>query len=150
MADTLLLGDNEITNCDAALVIEGEEVFRLRERQHDGQLVVDFDVRDAGGNRIAKVAKNRVVHVAPGYDIESSAGRYSVVVADTRTPYATIQEVSPGRVKVTGKFYVNGFHVDISDQATRIGGITLSGNKIVGFGKAGELRKGQLGIGVGR
>ncbi len=43
---TLMLGNNEIQNCDTALVVEGEEVFRLRERQHDGQLHVVFCVAD--------------------------------------------------------------------------------------------------------
>ena len=59
MADayTIILGNNEITNCDAALVIEGEEVFRIREEENDA-LMIDCDIRDQDGNRIAKIARN--------------------------------------------------------------------------------------------
>ena len=67
MADayTIILGNTEITNCDAALVIEGEEVFRIRE-EANGALMIDCDIRDQDGNRIAKIARNSVVFAADG------------------------------------------------------------------------------------
>lgn len=39
------LGSNIITDCEAVLVVNGSEVFRLRERDSDGRLICDFDVR---------------------------------------------------------------------------------------------------------
>jgi uncharacterized protein YdiU (UPF0061 family) len=47
----VLLGINTINDCDAALVVYNEKVFRLKERLGDGRLVCDFDVRDQSGNR---------------------------------------------------------------------------------------------------
>ncbi len=41
---TLVLGNNEILDCELALVIEQEEVFRLRARQPDGSLIVDLNL----------------------------------------------------------------------------------------------------------
>jgi hypothetical protein len=148
--ETLLLGSNRITNCDAALEIEGEEVFRLRERRDDGQLVVDFDLRDASGNRIATIVKSHVVQAAEPFDAENRPGLYSVVHRVSRAPYATVQEVSRGVVKVTGTFNVNGLQVAITDETMTMGGMTLVGNSISGFDTAIELRKGAFAIGVKR
>ena len=52
---TVILGNNEILNCDAALVVEDEEVFRVREDEH-GALLIDCDIRNEAG-RIAKIAR---------------------------------------------------------------------------------------------
>ena len=62
---TIVLGNNDITNCEAALVIEGEEVFRVRE--DEGRLLVDCDVFDPEDRRVAKVVRNTVVYAAPGF-----------------------------------------------------------------------------------
>src|SRR6267143_337766 len=76
MADayTVILGNNEITNCDAALVIEGEEVFRIREEENDA-LMIDCDIRDQDSNRIAKIARNSVVFAADGFRAQLAPGQ---------------------------------------------------------------------------
>ncbi len=145
---TVILGDNEIQNCDAALVVEGEEVFRLRERQHDGQLVVDFDLRDEGENRLAKIAKNHVVYCAPGLVPRSLPGKYEVLREETGEVLAAVEEVSPGTVRLTGTFCVRGWKVEASTSGVRIGGLFLSGNKIVGCGNAIVLGRAKAGIGA--
>ena len=76
---TLYLGDNEITDCQQALVVEGTEVFRLRDRTHDDQLVVDFDVRNQAGARLAKIAKNHVVYIAEHVESRSRPKLYEIV-----------------------------------------------------------------------
>jgi hypothetical protein len=144
---TIMLGDNEIADCDAALVVEDLEVFRLRERQHDGQLVVDFDLRDANDNRIAKIAKNHVVFTAEHFEPRSSPGIYQVVNKQSGQVWAKVQEISPSVIKVTGTFCVRGFQIIIQDDLLQIGGGRLGGNKLVGFGKAIVLKRGGLGIG---
>src|SRR5215471_3543392 len=78
----VLLGTNRIIDCDAALVVEGEEVFRLREHNGDGNLVVDFDVRAADGSRIAKIAKNYVAYLAPDYEFRRRTG-FAAVINET-------------------------------------------------------------------
>lgn len=145
---TLILGNIVITDCDPALVIAGEEVFRLRERAHGGQLVVDFDLRDPAGERIAKIAKNHVVYIAEGFDVASKPGRYQVIRKTESTMYAAVEEVSPRTIKVTGTFCVAGIAVVASDSGTTIGTNTVSRCQIVGFGTAVEVTV--KGIGHGR
>ncbi len=81
MADayTVILGNNEITNCDAALVIEGEEVFRIREEENDA-LMIDCDIRDQDGNRIAKIVRNSVVFAANGFRAQLAPGQPAEVI----------------------------------------------------------------------
>jgi hypothetical protein len=64
----MILGDNEIIDCDPALFLEGEEVLRLRDRLEDRQLVVDFTLRAENGTRIAKISKSYDAHVVEGYE----------------------------------------------------------------------------------
>jgi hypothetical protein len=62
---TLTLGNNDISNCDAALVIEGEEIFRVRDDQ--GILLVDCDVLNDKGERMAKIVRNTPIVVSDGF-----------------------------------------------------------------------------------
>ncbi len=150
MPQTVLLGSNRIVDCDSALVVEGAEVFRLRERGKDGHLVVDFDLRDASGTRIAKIAKNYVAHAAPGYEFSNRKGISEVIETATGQVVARVEERGPDTIAVTGTFNVKGYTVQITSDSLVAGGVTMDGNEIRGFGKAIELKRGSFGIGVTR
>ena len=147
---TLVLGDNEISNCDAAIVVEGVEVFRLRDRDRDGKLIVDFDLRGADGKRIAKIAKNYVAHAAEGYEHQNRTGVSEVIQKQTGRVVAKVEELAPRRVRVTGTFCVEGLTVEITDTGLLLGTNLISGCRITGFGKAIEFDRKHLAIGVGR
>ena len=144
---TVLLGTNRIVDCDAALVVEGEEVFRLREHDRDGNLVVDFDVRAVDDTRIAKISKNYVAYAAPGYGFRNRKGVAEVVGASGQV-VARVEEQGPDTVAVTGMFHVKGYTVLVAPDGLVAGGVVMSGNEIRGFGKAIELKRGSVGIGV--
>ncbi len=144
MPQTVLLGSNRIVDCDSALVVEGAEVFRLRERGKDGHLVVDFDLRDASGTRIAKIAKNYVAHAAPGYEFSNRKGISEVIETATGQVVARVEERGPDTIAVTGTFNVKGYTVQITSDSLVAGGVTMDGNEIRGFGKAIELKRGVL------
>lgn len=151
--NVVVLGNNEIVDCDTALFVEGEEVFRLRDSTREDKLIVDFDLRDSDGNRIAKIASSSVVYVAPGYSYKNTMTSHKTRVAEvkdeaTDTPIAYVEEQTPGRIKVTGTFWVNGYHVEITEEGLNAGGIYMSGNHIEGFGKAIELKRGSFMIGT--
>jgi len=145
---TLILEDNTITDCDAALVVEGEEEFRLRERQHDGQFVVDFDLRDENENRLAKIAKNHAVYCAPDLELRSKPGQYGVFRKDGGEALALVEELSANRLRLTGCFNIKGWRVVATTGGVTIGGVTLSRNTIAGCRKAIVLGKGRIGIGA--
>ncbi len=146
---TILLGNNTITNCEAALVVNGVEVLRIRERSGDGQLVVDFDVRAEDGTRLAKVAKNNVVHAAPGYKVVHAPSESYVVQPDTDTVIAKVEELSSGTIRITGEFWIDGYHVSITPGKLVAGTTTISGTTVDGFRRALVLRPGAVGIGSG-
>ena len=150
MATTVILGGNRIVGCAAALVVEGEEVFRLRERDENGQFVVDFDLRKQDDSRIAKISKNYVAYAAPGYENRNRRGVSEVVEAASGRVVARVEEKGLDTIVVTGTFNVKGYCVEISERELRAGGVTMTGNVIQGFGKAIELKRGSFGIGVVR
>lgn len=145
---TLVLGDNEVIDGEAAIVVEGENVFRLRERQYDGTLVVDFDLRAEDESRIAAITGNYVHYVAEGYEYRNRKGVAEVIEKATGRVVAQVREIAPDRLKVIGKFWVKGYNIDISEDGLVAGGLTMSGNRIQGFGKAIEFGRGHIGIGV--
>lgn len=142
----VLLGSNTINNCAAALVVNGEEVFRLRERQSDGQLVVDFDVRDSSDGRLAKIAKNQVVYTADGYEFHTLPKK-AYVTHGAGNVIAKVEEVSRDTIKITGDFCIKGHRISITEQALVSGGVTMSGNFISGSGTAILIEPNSFAIG---
>lgn len=103
----LILGSNQFINCDAVLTIMGTEIFRLRERDTDGRLEVDFDLYGKAGDRIfrvARVAKNRVVYRHPNFEVLRDADEHTV-----RGPVGNIvlsvHRLRDNVVRVDGDFY---------------------------------------------
>ena len=142
----VLLGSNVIENCDAALIVNGTEVFRLRERTGDGRLVCDFDVRDKSGNRLAKVAKNNVVYAAEGFQVKNLS-RESVITDASGNIIARVEEVALNTIKIIGEFWIKSHRVFITDESMVSGGVTISGNLISGFGKAITIDPNNVTIG---
>jgi len=141
-----LLGSNVINNCDAALYVNGEQVFRLREGSNNGQLICDFDVLDSNGKRIAKIAKNRVVHVADGFTYESIANRSRVVGSEGEI-VASVERIDENTIKINGTFHVKGHTITVTDTSLQSSGMTMSGNFISGFGKGISVEPDNFEIG---
>lgn len=145
---TIDLGSNIVRDCEAALIIEGVEVFRLRERAGDDQLVVDFEIRNERDERLAVIAKNNVVHAAPGFDAKSLAKESFVRDASGKI-YARVIEVGSRHLKIEGDFWVNGHHVVVLANKVLNGTMVMSGNVVIGCGKAIEISRDALVLGGG-
>ena len=145
---TMILGDNEIIDCAPALVLEGQEVFRLRDREKDGQLVVDFDLRAPDETRIAKVSKNYAAYVAEGFQHRSGINWSEVVERATGGVVARVDAPSLDAVRVVGVFWVNGYYVEITKDGLIADGVQISRNTIKGFGKAIAMKRGSVMIGL--
>ena len=63
----LNLGSNIITYCDAALYVEGIQVFRFYSCTNEGRLIVDFDIRDGEGNKLAVISKSEIIYSVEGF-----------------------------------------------------------------------------------
>ncbi len=129
------LGSNAIKDCQAVLLVNGSEVFRLRERDSDNRLVCDFDVRNEGGERLAKVAKNNVVFAADGYSFRNLP-QESYIEGPEGDIVARVQENGYDEITITRDFWIEGHHVVISDSKLLNGKMTISGNTITNSRKA--------------
>jgi hypothetical protein len=151
MADesyTVTLGNNDIVNCDAALMIEGEEVFCLREEE--GRLLVDCDVLNAKGVRLAKVVRNTPIVVAPGFRVHIKPGEPTQVVSEmSGRVLASFERKGPRHVKISGVFCVNGYCVFIDETAVRTSdpSFRFSLTTVHGCGTALSLKRGQVELG---
>jgi len=141
------LGSNIIDNCDAALVVIGTEVFRLRESVSHGRCVCDFDLRNQNGKRIAKIVKNRVVRAAAGYKMHDLP-RGCYVEAPDGTVIARVRKTGHEEITITGDFRIDGHHVLITNAALISGGIKISGNVTSGFGKTISIGPNSFSIGT--
>ena len=149
MSETVIIGGNTITNCQAVLMIEDVEVFRLRDRTGDGRLVVDFEIRDEDDNLIVKVAKNNVVHKNDDIEVIHGKNFSEARNTDTGEVLARVDEIALRTIKIVGEFFVDGFRVKISeDQLELPRGNVLRGNRIEGFNKAIALNSGSIMIGL--
>lgn len=145
----LLLGDNKITDCEAALVIDGEEVFRLRNQDRDGQLIVDFDLRAADDSRIAKFAKNHAPYVHQDYEYRHLPRVSEVVEKSTGRVVGRVEQVWLRCLKLTGVFHVNGAKYEINENGILDASDNLiSGCTIEGSGKAVALSRDSMSIGL--
>jgi hypothetical protein len=144
---TMILGGNEIAHVDAALVLEDEEVFRVRE-DDAGRLLIDCDLKDQQGQRIARIAKNTPVFVAEGYRAKIIPGEPSEVirVADQQV-VSRIERLGPHKISVTGTFNVDGLFVSATPHGIYISNAVIRSNTISGFGTGIWLQKNSLTIG---
>jgi hypothetical protein len=147
MKSTIILGTNIIADSDSALVVDDVEVFRLRERSGDGQLVVDFDIRNEKGEKLVVIAKNNIVHAAKGYSATHKPSE-SIVLDPSGQVIAKVTEIDSGTIGIIGDFWIKGFHVSITDEQLVAGPVTMKGNKVAGFGKAIWLKPGAFMIGA--
>ena len=145
---TIILGNNEITNCAAALVIEGDEVFRLREDEQ-GELLIDCDIRNQQGERLAKIARNHVAYAAPGFEGRVQPGQPAQVVHQaTGQVVAHIERLGRRRVKVNGCFCVNGAWVLATDAGIFLANsATICNTGFEGWGTAIKPDRGAFALG---
>lgn len=142
----MTLGTNTIEDCDAAIVADGVEIFRFRNRDNDGKLVVDFDVRGSDGKLLFKIAKNQIVSNPSNYEYHSLPDESYVTDSDGKKVVHVIEHTS-GHIEVIGDFYVGNHHISITKDALSMGGVLMTGNKISGFNKAIVLNSGSFAIG---
>ena len=145
---TLTLGNNDIIDCDSALLIEGEEVFRLRE--DEGRLQVDCDLLNDKGQRLAKIVRNTPIVVAPGFRAHIRPGEPTEVTHEaTGHLIARFERKGPRHVKITGVFCANGYAVTLAENGlfSNDGRLAMQNNAVRGFGTAISLSRGASGIG---
>jgi len=134
-----------VVDCQAALVVDGAEVFRLRDRDRDGKLIVDFDIREPGGQRIAEVSKNYVANAGPAHEYRNRTGMAEIVERATGRRVVRVQELGLRHVRVLGTLWIGNLRVDIGESAIVVGDSSMSDIVMRGGGTAVTI--GRSGIG---
>ena len=115
----MILGTNQMSNCGAALIIDGIDVFRLRSGETNDQFLVDFDIHGQDGSRLVRIAKNQVVHTAPGYTVTVTADACEVKSPSDEV-VAKVVRLNNSWLKINGVFWSNGSRLAITDEHIQI------------------------------
>ena len=150
ISDTVYLGRTRVIDCASVLVVQGVEVFRLRDREHDNAIKVDLDIRGPANARIATVRNGRAEFLASGYRFEDLGPACAVVKEPDERPVAAVQGVSSRAVQVLGTFWVDDYKVEITDESLTLGPTSLEHREVLGPGTAIVLRKQKAAVGFAK
>ena len=148
MIQTVDLGTNIITNCDAVLIVDGVEIFRLRERSSDGQLVADFEIRNNQNEILVRVSENNVIYAQLEiFEARHGVGFSEVRNRDTGEILGRVEKISNNAIKVVGTFFVNGNKIKLTERMMDVNGNKMMGNRISGAKRAIVISGGNISVG---
>ena len=140
MISELNIGSNIIVNSSGVLAVQGKDQIHLEWGDGSGQLLLTMDVYDAKGKHVAKLRRNAwAFNDKDRFGITTNPA--SLTLADKQTGAVVVEARVVGTNKIEiprGTFYTHKGHLlEITPQYWRIaGGITMSGNRLEGNGKA--------------
>ncbi len=145
---TLILGTNVISNCHPVLIIEGEEVLRVREDDRE-QLLLDCDMRGPDGDRVAKFVSNTAIVVGSAFTARIRPDAYEVIAKTSGQVVASVVRIRPRTVRITGAFCVDDCFIRVSDLGIHVGRtrFLIEGNVIDGLGMAPYFDRDSTAIG---
>lgn len=150
MGDVVYLGGAKITNTASVLVVQGIEVFRLRDRDGQGNIRIDLDLRGPRGKRICRVVDNQATFLAPGYAFEADGAFCAVYDDATGLPVASAEALTSKAVQLLGTFWVENFPVVLSETGLTLGETGLPAQQVRGRGTAILLRRGAQEVGFAK
>ena len=149
-SDIVYLGGTKVTDCASVLVIQGVEVFRLRDRDRDNRIRVDLDVRGAGNERIATIENGRPLTVAPGYRFEDVGSACAVTREEDGMAVVAVESLSSKALQIHGAFWVGDYRVEMTEHGLHLGGESLPPTQVKGSGTAIVLRKKRAEVGFAK
>ena len=133
------LGGNYFIDTPNMVVAHGDNLFRLRRREEDGLLAVDFDIYDASGANVATVRNGNIVdHESGGYTARKEHHRYTLTENATGRVICEIKKVSKAEdgsdIEISVDLFTKkGFHLIAGPEETNLsGGMAFRGNTIDG------------------
>jgi hypothetical protein len=127
------IGGNYYINTPNIIVARGENLFRLKRRDTDGLLAVDFDVYDVNRNKVATVRNGNIVKGHSGnFEFHKEQDRYWVVEKKSGRVICDIRKGSKAEdgseIEVSVDLYTkSGIHVVAGPNATNLGGMVMTG-----------------------
>ena len=127
------IGGNTYVNTPNVIVAVGESLFRIRRRQKDGILAVDFDIYDSAGKKLAEIRYGHIVTgSAKNYEIRTEQHRYRVIERNSGRTICDVRQVSKAKgaseLEVSVDLFTKtGFHLVAGPERTNVRGLTSRG-----------------------
>jgi hypothetical protein len=134
------LGGTYYIDTPNMIVAHGENLFRLKRREEDGLLAVDFDIYDVDGSKIATVRNGNVMqHDADRFHAHKEHHRYWITEKGTDRIICDIRKVSKAEdgseLEISVDLFTKkGFHLIAGPEETNLGGMVFRGGTIRGCG----------------
>ena len=135
------LGGNYYIDTPNMIVAHGDNLFRLKRREEDGLLAVDFDIYDATGSKVATVRNGNIVdHDGAGYTAAKDHHRYTLTEDATGRVIFDIKKAAKAEdgseIEVSVDLFTKkGFHLIAGPEETNLpDGMTIRGCTIQGCG----------------
>ena len=138
----LKIGSNIIRNSTGVLNVQGKEQISIGFGRESTQLLLTMDIYDSGGKHIAKLNRNAwVFNEKDRYEITTHPKSLKLIDKESGDTLVQASVLAADKVEVSqGKFYTHtGQLLEITPEYWRIGGLTMSGNVIDGFGTAVKI-----------
>lgn len=149
----LNLGSNVFTNTPGVLLVDGEPQVSLERAGTEHQLLLTMDVYDlddAGVHHVAKLRRNAwAFNDHERFDVTTNPQSLQLIERESGTVVIEANVLDENRIAVPrATFYTpRGELIVVQPEAVRIGGITLSGNRIENYGAGISLDLGGFGLG---
>ncbi len=127
------LGGNHYIDVPNLIVARGESLFRVKRREEDGLLAVDFDVYRADGTKVATIRSAHVVSEQhPDYDYHKERHRYYVIERSTGRIVCDVRQVTKAEgdceIEIAVDLFTkSGLHIVASSDRTVVGRSSISG-----------------------
>jgi len=141
------LGGNVFVNCGSLISVEGVPLFHLYRRENDGALLIDFEVFDKEGNRVAIVRNSNPVDTASQrVEVEHGATVKRIIDKHSGQDLVRVDKRPNGielDVCVDTFLPKTGIRLNATPDSINIGGLlmigsVISGNKVgIGIGECG-------------
>ena len=138
----LNIGSNIISNSSGILEVEGKEQISIGVGKIDGQALLNADIYDNQGNHVAKLRRNAwVFNNNEQYKITTTPDSLKLIGKESRQIVFEAKITGKDKAQITrGKFYTHKGHLlEITPNFWKIGGLTMSGNRFDGCGRAVKI-----------
>ena len=130
---TAKIGGNYYINTPNIIVARGENLFRLKRREEDGLLAIDFDVYSKEGKKVATIRNGNIVQGdVENFEIRKDFHHYWMIEKKSGRTLCDIKKSTKSEdgyeIEVSVDLYTkSGFRVIASPKETNLGNMMMTG-----------------------
>lgn len=121
----VIFGSNTVLNSTGYIdLLKGttDEPFKFS-RDKYGNLILNCTIRDKKGKIVVELVDSIINHIDDDYEVDDFEEYHvKIINKSTKDVWLEFQEISANKVKLNGKFYVDGHKIVATDECLLIGG----------------------------